>query len=68
MSEIDKMTLSIFVAQIVLSLIMALFNILIENSRPAFIELVGSTQFWINTASWWLLMTYFVPISLIVSM
>ncbi len=31
-------------------------------------NLVGTTKFLINTASWWLLMTYFVPISLIVTM
>lgn len=37
MAEIDKMVLSIFIGQIVLSLVMALFNILIENSQPAFI-------------------------------
>lgn len=29
MAEIDKMTLSIFIGQIILSMVMALFNILI---------------------------------------
>lgn len=37
MAEIDKMVLSIFIAQIILSMVMALFNILIENSQPKFI-------------------------------
>ncbi len=68
MAEIDKMTLNIFIAQIILSLVMALFNILIEYSRPNFVNILGQTRFWINVASWWLLMTYFVPISLIVTM
>jgi hypothetical protein len=68
MADIDKMTLSIFIGQIILSLIMALFNILMENSQTQYISLLGETRFWINVASWWLLMTYFVPISLIVTM
>lgn len=62
------MVLSIFIMQIILSLILALFNILIENSRPNFMNMVGTTKFLINAASWWLIMTYFVPISLIVTM
>jgi hypothetical protein len=33
MAEIDKMSLSIFIGEIILSLIMTLFNILIENSQ-----------------------------------
>jgi hypothetical protein len=41
MAEIDKMTLNIFIAQIILSLVMALFNILIEYSRPNFISILG---------------------------
>jgi hypothetical protein len=68
MTEIDKMTLSIFIGQIILSLIMALFNILMEDSQTHYISLLEETRFWINVASWWLLMTYFVPISLIVTM
>jgi hypothetical protein len=68
MVDIDKMTLSIFIGQIILSLIMALFNILMENSQTKYLSLLGETHFWINVASWWLLMTYFVPISLIVTM
>lgn len=31
-------------------------------------EIVGRSVFFFNAASWWLLMTYFVPISLIVTM
>ena len=29
---------------------------------------IESTRFWLIAPSWWLLMTYFVPISLIVTM
>lgn len=68
MSLIDEMVFGIFIGQIVLSLVFGLFNILFENSYAKFISLVGPTRFWINSASWWLLMTYFVPISLIVTM
>lgn len=68
MSFIDSMVVGIFIAQIVLSLVFSLFNILFENSYDKFITLVTATKFWINSASWWLLMTYFVPISLIVTM
>ena len=68
MSLIDRMVLAIFVGQIILSFIFSFFNYLFENSYSKFMEIVGPTQFILNAASWWLLMTYFVPISLIVTM
>ncbi len=68
MAEIDKMIVGIFIKQLVLALILSLFNTLLESSRPNFMELLGTSRFVLVTASWWLLMTYFVPISLIVTM
>jgi phospholipid-transporting ATPase len=68
MSVIDEMVFGIFFGQIILCIVFSLFNILFENSYDTFTQLVGPTKFWINSASWWLLMTYFVPISLIVTM
>jgi phospholipid-transporting ATPase len=68
MGLIDEMVFGIFFGQIILCIIFSLFNILFENSYDAFVQIVGPTKFWINSASWWLLMTYFVPISLIVTM
>lgn len=68
MDLIDEMVFGIFIGQIILSFVFSLFNILFENNHMEFINLVGPSKFWINSASWWLLMTYFVPISLIVTM
>lgn len=68
MAEIDKMVIGIFIWQLLLSLVVSLFNTLFENSYPELIHLVGNTHFWLVVPSWWLIMTYFVPISLIVTM
>ena len=68
MTEIDKMVISIFLWQIVISLVVSLFNTLFENSYPEFMGYFGNSKFWLLVPSWWLLMTYFVPISLIVTM
>jgi phospholipid-transporting ATPase len=68
MAEIDKMVIGIFIWQLLLSLVVSLFNTLFENSYPELIHFVGNTHFWLVVPSWWLIMTYFVPISLIVTM
>lgn len=67
MAEIFEKVMEIFVWQLIIALAAALLNTLIENSYPAFMQYLPMSHFWILTWSWWLMMTYFVPISLIVT-
>lgn len=66
--EIDKTVVEIFVWQIIISTVCSLFNTLLENSYPEFVRFLPVSNFWITASTWWLLMTYFVPISLMVTM
>ena len=68
MGEIDKMVISIFVWQILIALVVSTFNTLFETSYSYIAEYIQSTRFLLIVPSWWLLMTYFVPISLIVTL
>ena len=68
MVEVDKIVIEIFIWQVIISLICALFNSILENSYPAIMQYIPASNFWILTMKWWLLMTYFVPISLMVTM
>jgi hypothetical protein len=62
------MVIEIFIWQLVIALAAALLSTLIENSYPALMAYIPMSKFWILTWSWWLMMTYFVPISLMVTM
>ena len=68
MIEIDKMVMSIFIWQIMIALVVSIFNTLFENSYENYVNNFGNSKFWLLVPSWWLMMTYFVPISLIVTM
>ena len=68
MGEIDKMVLGIFIWQLLIALVVSTFNALFETSYSYMIDYIKSTRFMLIVPSWWLLMTYFVPISLIVTM
>lgn len=67
MAEIFEKVMEIFIWQLIIALAAALLNTLIENSYPALMLYLPMSHFWILTWSWWLMMTYFVPISLIVT-
>ena len=54
--------------QLVIALVVSTFNTLFENSYTEILHYLEKTRFWLIVPSWWLLMTYFVPISLIVTM
>lgn len=66
--EINKMVMVIFLMQFGLSVMCGVMNMLTEGRRIEELGDVPGSSFWINTGSWWLLMTYFVPISLVVTM
>lgn len=68
MSEVNKMVVQIFIWQMVISLAAGLLSTLIESSYPALMFYLPMSKFWILAWSWWLMMTYFVPISLMVTM
>ena len=68
MAEINKLVIEIFIWQVMIAMICALFNLLLENSYTQIIQWVGSSTYWITAFTWWLLMTYFIPISLMVTM
>ena len=68
MRDIDKMVFGIFIWQLLIALILAIFNTLFENGYKTVVHYFSSTRFWLIVPSWWLMMTYFVPISLIVTM
>lgn len=62
------MVVEIFIWQILIALACALLNRLLETSYPDFMANLPLTQFFIISLTWWLMMTYFVPISLMVTM
>ena len=68
MVEVDKIVIEIFIWQVIISLVCSLFNTILENSYSAIMAYIPSSNYWLLTATWWLLLTYFVPISLIVTM
>jgi phospholipid-transporting ATPase len=68
MTEVDKIVIEIFIWQVIISLVCSLFNTILENSYSAIMAYIPASNFWLLTATWWLLLTYFVPISLIVTM
>lgn len=68
MTEINKLVVEIFIYQVVVALVCSLFNTLLENSYHEITQFIPMSSFWIATCTWWLLMTYFIPISLMVTM
>jgi magnesium-transporting ATPase (P-type) len=68
MTEVNKLVFEIFVWQIIIAMVCSLFNTILENSYPEFTKHIPTANFWIMTMTWWLLMTYFIPISLMVTM
>ena len=66
--EVDKIVIEIFIWQVIISLVCSLFNLILENTFPAIMKYIPASNFWLLTMTWWLLMTYFVPISLLVTM
>ena len=62
------MVIVIFLMQFGLSLVCGIMNMLSEGRRVRELGDVPGSLFWITTGSWWLLMTYFVPISLVVTL
>lgn len=58
----------IFGLQFVLSLTGAIINLLLQKLKPREIQQVDVLPFWIMSGVWWLIMSYFVPISLIVTL
>jgi phospholipid-transporting ATPase len=65
---VDKIVIEVFIYQIIMALICALFNMLLESSYKEVTQYIPSSNFWITSMTWWLLMTYFIPISLMVTM
>jgi hypothetical protein len=47
---------------------MSLLNVLIESNFQDFVLSFGNSKFWVNVMTWWLMITYFIPISLMVTM
>ncbi len=68
MVEINKLVIEIFIYQLIVALVCSLFNNLLENSYSEMTKMIPMSNFWITACTWWLLMTYFVPISLMVTM
>ena len=68
MSEVDKIVIEVFIYQMVMALVCALFNLLLESSYKEVTQYIPSSNYWITSMTWWLLMTYFIPISLMVTM
>lgn len=68
MSEVDKIVIEIFIWQVIIALVCSLFNSILENSYKEVTKFIPMSNYWITTLTWWLLMTYFVPISLMVTM
>lgn len=68
MTQVNQLIIEIFIWQIVIALICALLNTLLENSYPQFMSYLPTSTFFLVAATWWLMMTYFIPISLMVTM
>jgi predicted membrane protein len=68
MTEVNKLVIEVFIWQLVIALITGMLNMTLESSYQDFMKYLPSTSFWIITMTWWLLMTYFVPISLMVTL
>lgn len=68
MTEVNKMVVEVFFYQVILALICSLFNTLLENTYGEITKFIPISSFWITAGTWWLLMTYFIPISLMVTM
>lgn len=62
------MVILIFVMQFLLSLICGVMNLLLEGNKIRELNGVAVSSFWVMVGSWWLMMTYFVPISLVVTL
>lgn len=68
MSEVDKIVIEVFIWQIIIALVCSLFNTILESSYKEVTQYIPASNFWITAMTWWLLMTYFIPISLMVTM
>lgn len=68
MQEVNKLVIEIFIWQLIIAMVCSLFNTILENSYPEFTKHIPKANFWIMMMTWWLLMTYFIPISLMVTM
>lgn len=68
MTEVNKLVFEIFIYQVIVALVCSLFNTLLENSYSQITKFIPVSNFWVTAATWWLLMTYFIPISLMVTM
>lgn len=58
----------IFGLQILLALTGALLNFYLQGVKPREIGEIDVLPFWIMSGVWWLILSYFVPISLIVTL
>lgn len=67
MTEVDKIVIEIFIWQIIIALVCSLFNSILENSYKEVTKFIPMSNYWIKALTWWLLMTYFIPISLMVT-
>lgn len=54
--------------QFLLSLVCSVMNMLLEMSNFRELDGISTHNFWIMTGSWWLMLTYFIPISLVVTL
>ena len=68
MLEVDKIVIEVFIWQVIIALVCSLFNTILENSYREVTQFIPMSNYWITALTWWLLMTYFVPISLMVTM
>lgn len=51
----------------IIALVCSLFNSILENSYKEVTMFIPMSNYWIKAMTWWLLMTYFIPISLMVT-
>lgn len=66
--EVNQMVVLIFVMQFLLSLVCAVMNILLEGNKVRELNGLRGSEFWAMVGTWWLMMTYFIPISLVVTL
>ena len=58
----------IMIMELLLAVICSTMNMLIEGSHVKELREIPGRSFWLMIGSWWLILAYLVPISLVVSM
>lgn len=66
--EVNQKIIIVMVCQFVLSIIAATLNSFLQSRSINELNGIAVYPYWVIAGTWWLIMSYFVPISLIVSL